>query len=83
MLQEMNSMQSRDLENLQRRNSELHDQNTRLDIQLNQVSENLLFATSQNDQLRNEMVNLRAEKKIWEVSVCFLFDQRCTHHRIL
>lgn len=60
-------MQSRDLENLQRRNQELHDQNTRIDIQLNRVSEDLLMATSQNDQLRNETANLRAEKKIWEV----------------
>ncbi|KAI0693206.1 hypothetical protein BC835DRAFT_1276339 [Cytidiella melzeri] len=66
MLQDMNSMQSRDLENLQRRNQELHDQNTRIDIQCNRFSEDLLLATSQIEQLRNEGANLRAEKKIWE-----------------
>lgn len=54
MLQDQNSMQSRDLESLTHRNQELYDQYTRIDIQCNRVSEDLLVATSQIDQLRNE-----------------------------
>ena len=69
MLQDSTNLQSRNIENLQRRNQELHDQNMRIDIQLNRVSEDLLLATSQNEQLRNETANLRAERKIWEVCV--------------
>ncbi|KAI0758624.1 hypothetical protein BC629DRAFT_1444031 [Irpex lacteus] len=61
-MRQATNMQSRDLENLQRRTKELHDQNT----QLNRVSEDLLTTTSQNDQLRNKTANLCVEKKIWE-----------------
>ncbi|KAI0087040.1 hypothetical protein BDY19DRAFT_324018 [Irpex rosettiformis] len=78
MLQDMASMQSRDIENLQRRNQELHDQNTRIDIQLNRVSEDLLLATSQNEQLRNETTNLRAERKIWEAVQARLVEENKT-----
>lgn len=67
MLQTQNGMQTLELNNQTRRNQELYDQYTRIDIQCNRVSEDLLLATSQIEQLRNEAANLRAEKKIWEV----------------
>jgi nucleoprotein TPR len=68
MLQEQNAMQSKDIDNLSKRNQELYDQYTRIDIECNRVSEDLLAATTVIEQLRNEAANLRAEKKIWEVS---------------
>lgn len=60
-------MQSRDIDNLTKRNQELYDQYTRIDIECNRVSEDLLSATNVVEQLRNEAANLRAEKNIWEV----------------
>ncbi len=62
-------MQSRELENLGRRNQDLYDQYTRIDIECNRVSEDLSSAKGVAEQLRNECANLRAEKRIWEVSV--------------
>ena len=61
-------MQAKQLDTLSRRNQELYDQYTRIDIECNRVSEDLLSATTTIEQLRNEAANLRAEKKIWEVS---------------
>ncbi len=60
-------MQNRELDNLQRRNQELYDQYTRIDIECNRVSEEFQSASGLVEQLRNETANLRAEKKIWEV----------------
>ena len=59
-------MQSKEMENLSKRNQELYDQYARIDIECNRVSEDLLSATNIIEQLRNETANLRAEKKIWE-----------------
>ncbi|GJE88476.1 hypothetical protein PsYK624_045590 [Phanerochaete sordida] len=75
MLQEQNAMQSKEMDNLARRNQELYDQYTRVDIECNRVSEDLLAATTAIEQLRNEGANLRAEKKIWESVQARLVDE--------
>lgn len=67
MLQDQNAMQTKEMESLSRRNTELYDQYIRIDIECNRVSEDLLAATNVIEQLRNETANLRAEKQIWEV----------------
>lgn len=69
-------MQSRELDNLTKRNTQLYDQYTRIDIECNRVTEDFLAANSRIEQLRNECANLRAEKKIWEVRslLPFMFD---------
>ncbi|KAI0081625.1 hypothetical protein K474DRAFT_1635534 [Panus rudis PR-1116 ss-1] len=66
MLQDQVTMQSREVDNLARRNQEMYDQYTRVDIEFSRVSEDLLSVKSVAEQLRNECANLRAEKKIWE-----------------
>lgn len=68
MLHEQTTMQRAELENLSHRNQELYDQCTRAEIEVNRYAEDLLSAQSSTEQLRNESANLRAEKKIWEVS---------------
>lgn len=70
-------MQRAELDNLSRRNSELYDQYTRLDIECNRYSEDLLTSKSVSEQLRNECANLRAEKKIWEVCRVTLNSHLC------
>ncbi len=67
MAQEQYSMQARDYEDLSKRNQQLYDQYTRLDIACNHANEELLTANGQIERLRNESANLRADKKIWEV----------------
>jgi nucleoprotein TPR len=67
MSQEETALHTRDLDNLTKRNQQLYDQYTRIDIQCNRTQEELTVATSRVEQLRNENANLRAEKKIWEV----------------
>ena len=69
MSQEQHALQSRELDNLSKRNQRLYDQYTRIDIECNRATEDFLAATSRTEQLRNECANLRAEKKIWEVSL--------------
>jgi nucleoprotein TPR len=69
MTQEQLSMQSRDLDSLALRNQQLYDQQTRLDIDRERVMDELAVTKSDLEQLRNEAANLRAEKKIWEVSL--------------
>lgn len=66
MLQDQNAMQSKEVDNLVKRNQELYDQYMRIDIECNRVSEDLLSATNVIEQLRNDAANLRAEKNIWE-----------------
>lgn len=72
MSQEQFVMQARELENATKRNQQLYDQYTRVDIECNRATEDFLAANSQIEQLRNECANLRAEKKIWEV--CTIHD---------
>ncbi|KAJ8468503.1 hypothetical protein ONZ51_g9602 [Trametes cubensis] len=66
MVQEQIVIQKRENEDLQKRNQHLYDQYTRIDIECNRMSEDLIASNSLLEQLRNECANLRAEKKIWE-----------------
>ncbi|OBZ68761.1 Nucleoprotein TPR [Grifola frondosa] len=66
MVQEENLIQNRELNDLTKRNQQLYDQYTRIEIECNKVSEDLISTSGLVEQLRNECANLRAEKKIWE-----------------
>ncbi|EIW59409.1 uncharacterized protein TRAVEDRAFT_121374 [Trametes versicolor FP-101664 SS1] len=66
MVQEQIIIQRRESEDLQKRNQHLYDQYTRIDIECNRMSEDLIASNSVLEQFRNECANLRAEKKIWE-----------------
>jgi len=50
-----------------KRNQKLFDQRTRIDIECNRATEELHIATGRIEQLHNERVNFRAEKKIWKL----------------
>jgi nucleoprotein TPR len=69
MLQEQQTLTLRDLDDLTKRNRDLYERFTAVDIECNRVTEYLIAANAQVDQLRNECANLRAEKRIWEVSI--------------
>ncbi|KAJ3573187.1 hypothetical protein NP233_g2600 [Leucocoprinus birnbaumii] len=66
MHQEQLDLRYADVENLTKRNNQLQDQWTRLDIECNRLTEDLQIATGRIEQLRNENANLRAEKDIWQ-----------------
>ncbi|KXN81784.1 Nucleoprotein TPR [Leucoagaricus sp. SymC.cos] len=66
MHQEQLDLRYREVENLTKRNNQLQDQWTRLDIECNRLTEDLQVATGRIEQLRNENANLRAEKDIWQ-----------------
>lgn len=68
MAQEQVAVSAREIESLAKRNQQLHEKFTRADIECHRFTEDLLTANAKLDQLRNESANLRAEKKIWEVS---------------
>ena len=68
MNEEQFQMHNQELNELTKRNRQLLEQWTRTDIECNRVSEDLHLTTGRLEQLRNENANLRAEKKIWEVS---------------
>lgn len=67
MVQDQIIIQKRENDDLLTRNQKLFDQYTRMDIEVNRMSEDLLTSNQFLEQLRNECANLRAEKKIWEV----------------
>lgn len=69
MLQDQQTLTLRDLDDLTKRNRDLYERFTSVDIECNRVTEDLITANGQMEQLRNECANLRAEKKIWEVSI--------------
>ena len=69
MLQEQQNLTLRDLDDVTKRNRDLYERFTAVDIECNRVTEDLVAANGKMDQLRNECANLRAEKRIWEVSV--------------
>jgi nucleoprotein TPR len=69
MLQDQQTLTLRDLDDLTHRNRDLYERFTSVDIECNRVTEDLITANGQMEQLRNECANLRAEKKIWEVSI--------------
>ncbi|PBK97398.1 hypothetical protein ARMGADRAFT_637587 [Armillaria gallica] len=64
--QDQYSLHARELDDLSKRNQQLFDQWTRVDIECGRVTEDLRMANSRVEQLRNECANLRAEKKIWD-----------------
>ncbi|KAG9227404.1 Protein mlp1 [Pleurotus ostreatus] len=66
MSQEQSAMHSRELETATKRNQQLYDQWTRMDIECARATEDLQIAHGHLEQLRTECANLRAEKKIWE-----------------
>ncbi|KAH8980106.1 hypothetical protein EDB92DRAFT_1901586 [Lactarius akahatsu] len=66
MLQEQQSLTLRDLDDVSKRNRDLYERFTSVDIECNRVTEDLIAANGKMDQLRNECANLRAEKRIWE-----------------
>ena len=68
MNEEQFQMHNQELDELTKRNRQMLDQWTRSDIECNRISEDLHLTTGRLEQLRNENANLRAEKKIWEVS---------------
>jgi nucleoprotein TPR len=68
MSQEQQTLTLRDIDDLTKRNRDLYERFTVVDIECNRVTEYLIAANGQIDQLRNECANLRAEKRIWEVS---------------
>ena len=67
MVQDQIVIQKRENDDLLSRNQKLFDQYTRMDIEVNRMSEDLLTSNQFLEQLRNECANLRAEKKIGEV----------------
>lgn len=68
MGQERLAAQNQEYENMSKRNRELQDQCVKHEITSNHLTEELGTITSQTEILRNECANLRAEKRIWEVS---------------
>jgi nucleoprotein TPR len=57
-----------EIDEFSKRNAQLNEQNVRLDIEGGRLNDELQVALSRLEQLRNDCANLRAEKKIWEVS---------------
>lgn len=74
MHQEQLDLRYREVESLTKRNNQLQDQWTRLDIECNRLSEDLQVANGRVEQLRNESANLRAEKDIWQVGLLSLLN---------
>ncbi|KAF7298841.1 hypothetical protein MIND_00831800 [Mycena indigotica] len=78
MTEDLSSVRSREVDDLTKRNQQLFDQWTRLDIECSRVTEDLQTANARIEQLRNECANLRAEKKIWETVQGRLVDENKT-----
>lgn len=74
MHQDQLDLRYREVESLTKRNNQLQDQWTRLDIECNRLSEDLQVANGRVEQLRNESANLRAEKDIWQVGLLSLLN---------
>ncbi|KAF9483517.1 hypothetical protein BDN70DRAFT_873831 [Pholiota conissans] len=66
MHEEQFRVHNQEIDELSKRNSQLHEQTVRLDIECGRVTDDLQVALGRTEQLRNECANLRAEKKIWE-----------------
>lgn len=66
--QERYDAQTKEIENMNKRNSQLHAQYTRADIQLSHLEDELSQAKSRLEQMRHENANLRAEKQMLEVN---------------
>ncbi len=74
MHEEQFRVHNHEIDELSKRNSALHEQNVRLDIEFGRVADELQVTLGRMEQLRNECANLRAEKKIWEVRYHHLFS---------
>lgn len=57
-----------EIDEFSKRHAHLNEQNVRLDIEGARLTDELHMALNHLEQLRNDCANLRAEKKIWEVS---------------
>ncbi|KAG7088185.1 hypothetical protein E1B28_012203 [Marasmius oreades] len=66
MNQEAFSLHRQEVEDLNKRNAQLYDQWTRVDVECGRVTEDFRTTSARLEQMRNETSNLRAEKKIWE-----------------
>jgi nucleoprotein TPR len=66
----------RDLEGVTKRYRDLFERFTTVDIECSRVTEELIAAHGQIDQVRNECANLRDEKKIWEASFSVIRPSR-------
>ncbi|KAF8827808.1 hypothetical protein HHX47_DHR4000286 [Lentinula edodes] len=66
MLQDQIGLQNQELNDLTKRNQQLLDQWTRVDVECGRVTEDLHVTSGRVEQLRSECANLRAEKGIWE-----------------
>ena len=73
--QEDYQVRDRQLDELSKRNQQLFDQYTRVDIECNRVTEELHISNGRLEQLRNECANLRAEKNIWATVQSRLVDE--------
>ncbi|TFK24987.1 hypothetical protein FA15DRAFT_384092 [Coprinopsis marcescibilis] len=78
MHQEQFQLNSREFDELNKRNQNLFDQWTRADIECARVSDDLQVANGRLEQLRNECANLRAEKQIWQGVEARLLDENKT-----
>lgn len=68
-------VRDRQLDELSKRNQQLFDQYTRVDVECNRVTEELHISNGRLEQLRNECANLRAEKNIWATVQSRLVDE--------
>lgn len=66
LLSENTEMQSREAQELERRNQSLQEQVMKQEIATQRISEDLLSTQSTADRLRNETSNLKAEKQLWK-----------------
>lgn len=81
MHQEQFQLHGRELDDLTKRNQQLFDQWTRVDVECSRVTEDLQISNGRVEQLRNECANLRAEKKIWEVRRFLTWKEKPTDER--
>jgi nucleoprotein TPR len=65
ILQEQHTLFKREHDELLLRHQKLQLQYARAEMEYNRAADDLLGAHGENDQLRNECANLRAEKRIW------------------
>lgn len=70
MTSEQLILHERESQDLQERKQKLQDHYTRLEIASGHAAEEMAAAHAEIERLRNDYSNLRAEKKIWEVSPC-------------
>jgi hypothetical protein len=74
MHEEQFRVHNAEIDELAKRNSHLHEQSVRFDIECGRLTDELQVALGRVEQLRNESANLRAEKKIWEVRSLYFFQ---------